>query len=325
MAFLSDLKQSPYELNSSLYLSIFGTIIISIFFVLKLTRRSKFNLPPSPPKLPFIGNLHQLGTLPHRSLRALSNEYGPLMSLQLGQTPALVVSSTDVFKEITKNHDVVFSDRPHITAAKIFLYECMDVAFANYGEEWRNKKKICVLELLSLKRVRSFRSIREEEVAELVDNIRGACASKGSCVNLSEMVTAASNDIVCRCVLGQKYDTPDGSGGFGEVGRQLVRQFGAFSVGDFFPSLGWIDALRGLISEFKSTIVALDAFFDEVIGEHKRRSRSDGESNNKDFVEILLQLQEGGGHDFEPSRDNLKLKALLTVSLSLYFNFLIFF
>ncbi|XP_020973353.1 cytochrome P450 71A1-like [Arachis ipaensis] len=154
------------------YLAIFG--FISIFLVLNFTitkkGRKSNNLPPSPPKLPFIGNLHQLGTLPHRSFHELSKKHGPLMSLQLGQTPAIVVSSVDVAKEIIKNHDVVFSNRPQTTSERIIMYGCKDVAFAPYGDEWRQKRKICVLELLSLKRVRSFQSIREEEVAELVSS-----------------------------------------------------------------------------------------------------------------------------------------------------------
>ena len=311
---MAHLSVLPYELNSTLYLSIFG-IIISILLVLKLTTRSKSNFPPSPPKLPFIGNLHQLGTLPHRSFQALSKKYGPLMFLQLGQTPTLVVSSADVAKEIIKTHDVVFSSRPQSTAAKIFLYGCKDVAFAPYGEEWRQKRKACVLELLSLKRVKSFQSIREEEVAELVDKIREACASKGFSVNLSEMVVAASNNIVARCVLGQKYDTPDGSSSFGELGRKMMRQLTEFCVGDFFPSFAWVDLLTGLMSQLKVSFIALDAFLEEVIEEHKRRNRNNDHSDNKDFVDILLQLQEDDPLEFELTRDNLK--ALLMVSLSL--------
>ncbi|KHN07976.1 Cytochrome P450 71A1 [Glycine soja] len=277
--------------------------------MLKLTRRNKSNFPPSPPKLPIIGNLHQLGTLPHRSFQALSRKYGPLMMLQLGQTPTLVVSSADVAREIIKTHDVVFSNRPQPTAAKIFLYNCKDVGFAPYGEEWRQTKKTCVVELLSQRKVRSFRSIREEVVSELVEAVREACGGSERenrpCVNLSEMLIAASNNIVSRCVIGRKCDATVGDSvncSFGELGRKIMRLFSAFCVGDFFPSLGWVDYLTGLIPEMKATFLAVDAFLDEVIAERESSNRK----NDHSFMGILLQLQECGRLDFQLSRDNLK-------------------
>ncbi|MED6108305.1 hypothetical protein PIB30_022435, partial [Stylosanthes scabra] len=268
----------------------------------------------------FIGNLHQLGKLPHRSFKELSDKHGPLMFLQLGQIPTLVVSSADVAKEIIKSHDIVFSSRPQTIAANIFLYGCKDLGFAPYGEEWRQKRKVCVLELLSLKRVKSFLPIRQQEVAELVATIRKACSredstSSSSCViNLSELMITTSNNIVSRCALGQKYDIPDGSGheSFGELGRKLLGQLTEFCVGDFFPSLGWIDVVRGLISEFNATFVALDSFLNGVIEEHKKKKNNndDDDNSNKDFVDILLHLQEKGMLEFELTLADLK--ALLT-------------
>ncbi|MED6108296.1 hypothetical protein PIB30_022426 [Stylosanthes scabra] len=318
---LSILNHLSYVKSSStLYLLSIIIGIITIFLMLKLTRtrrnKANNNLPPSPPKLPLIGNLHQVGTLPHHSFYELSKKHGSLMFLQLGQIPTLVISSADMAKEITKNHDIVFSSRPSVTAAKIFVHGGKDVAFSPYGEEWRQKRKLCVLELLSLKRVRSFQSIREEEVVELVDSIRRSCATskEGSVINLSEMMIATSNNIVSSCVLGQKYDTPkDGrSNSFGDLGRKLMKHFSDFCVGDFYPKLGWVDVLRGLVPEFKTTFAGLDACFDEVIEEHKRMKKNGGGDDEellsirKDFVEILLQLQENGVLDFQLTGEDIK-------------------
>ncbi|MED6137238.1 hypothetical protein PIB30_063226 [Stylosanthes scabra] len=231
---LTFLTQLSYEENKTLYTTILFGIIITIFLVvlnLIITRkRNKNNFPPCPPKLPFIGNLHQLGALPHRSFHELSKKHGPLMLLKLGQVPTLVVSSADVAREITKNHDVVFSDRPQATAANIFVYGCKDVGFAPYGEEWRQKRRVCVLELLSVKRVRSFQSVREQEVAELV----------------------------------------------------------------------------GLISEMNAIFVAFDSFLEDVIEEHRRRIKNKEEKEDKDFVDILIELQENNMLEFEGTQDNLK-------------------
>ncbi|KAF7838260.1 cytochrome P450 71A1-like [Senna tora] len=282
-------------------------LITTLLLVLKLTKRSsKSNVPPSPPKLPLIGNLHQLGSLPHRSFQTLSRKYGPLMLLHLGQTPTLVVQSSEMAREMTKAHDVVFATRPQTTAAKIFFYQGKDVSFTRYGEEWRQKRKICVLQLLSPKRVQSFQFIREEEVAELVHNIRQKCGGGGSVINLTQMTIEATNNIVSRCVLGRKYDAPSGSGSFGDVARKVLSQFSDFSVGDFFPSLGWIDFLTGLISKLKGTLGELDAVFDDVIAQHKKKSNIIEDEERKDFVDILLEIQKNGMLDFELTNDHIK-------------------
>ncbi|KAK4264416.1 hypothetical protein QN277_025595 [Acacia crassicarpa] len=307
------LKHLPFELNPTLYVSLFFFIIF-IFVLFKLLKptRNEPNLPPSPPQFPLIGNLHQLGSMPHRSLTALSHKYGPLMFLRLGQTPTLVVSSAHFAREIVKPHDVVFSDRPQTTAAKILLYRCSDVGFLPYGEEWRVKRKICVLELLSLKRVQSFQYIREEEVAELVNKIRQACAHQHDdrfSINMSEMIIAASNDIVSRCLLGHKFETADGKSRFGEVARKVMAHMTAFSFGDFFPSLRWMDFVTGLIPKLNATFRELDAFFDEVLAQHKSaRSNEDEDhkSEKKDFVDILHQLQQNHRFDFDLTQVDLK-------------------
>ncbi|XP_057729814.1 cytochrome P450 71A1-like isoform X2 [Arachis stenosperma] len=81
-------------------------------------------------------------------------------------------------------------------------------------------------------------------------------------------------------------------------------------VKDFFPSFGWIDSVRGLISEMNATSIAFDSFLEDVIEEHKRRNKErkkgDDHFENKDFVDILLELQENNMLDFEDSRNNFK-------------------
>lgn len=159
-----------------------------LFLRLKHSRnKNKLNLPPSPPRLPIIGNLHQLGTLRHRSLKALSNKYGPLMFLHLGHSPTLVVSSAEITREIIKNHDIVFSNRPKTTAANVFLYGCQDIGFSPYGEYWRQARKTCVLGLLSTRNVKSLQYVRDEELAVMIDKIRSSCFN-GDSFNLTEML-----------------------------------------------------------------------------------------------------------------------------------------
>ena len=79
----------------SLYLVLIPLTLLLIISLLALNNRNKSSnkLPPSPPGLPLIGNLHQLSKLAHRAIRSLSEKYGPsLMLLNLGRVPTLVVT-----------------------------------------------------------------------------------------------------------------------------------------------------------------------------------------------------------------------------------------
>ncbi|KAK1363195.1 hypothetical protein POM88_038756 [Heracleum sosnowskyi] len=74
---------------------------------------SNKNLPPSPSRLPILGNIHQLGLVPHRDLRSLAQKHGPTMLLHFGSVPTLVLSSADASREVMIVQDTIFCDRPH--------------------------------------------------------------------------------------------------------------------------------------------------------------------------------------------------------------------
>ena len=158
----------------------------------------------------------------------------------------------------------------------------------------------------------------EEEAADLVDWIGRACAaSADGAINLSEMLIATTNNMVSRCVIGKKFVDRDGRSMFGGLWRTMMAQLIAFSVGDLFPALRWIDVVRGFTGQLKKSFRETDQFLDSVIEERKAIVESNGgRSETKDFVDILLQLQEDSMLDFEFTRDNIK--AILLVIFSLF-------
>ncbi|KAK4706474.1 hypothetical protein R3W88_033952 [Solanum pinnatisectum] len=127
-------------------------------------------LPPGPWKLPLIGSMfHLLGGLPHQVLRDLAKKYGPIMHLQLGEVSLVVVTSPDIAKQVLKTHDIAFASRPKLLVGEILFYKGTDIVFSPYGDYWRQMRKICLLELLSAKNVKSFSSIRQDEVLHMIE------------------------------------------------------------------------------------------------------------------------------------------------------------
>ncbi|GLJ48397.1 hypothetical protein SUGI_1021670 [Cryptomeria japonica] len=106
-------------------------------------KNRRFGLP-GPFALPIIGNLHQLGALPHRSLQRLAEKHGPIMSMKRGSVSVVVASSSEAAKHFLKTHDLVFASRPSPAAAKYLFYNQKDIVFARYeiiGETTKSTPK----------------------------------------------------------------------------------------------------------------------------------------------------------------------------------------
>ncbi|PIA51587.1 hypothetical protein AQUCO_01100443v1 [Aquilegia coerulea] len=264
-------------------------LFLSIFaFKKKNKHGSKPSLPPSPPRLTIIGNLHQLGNLPHRSLQKLSKEYGPLMLMQLGSKPTVVISSAETAREVLKTHDLDFCSRPSLAGPKRLSYNFLDIAFVPYGEYWKEMRKICVLELFSAKKVQSFRFVREEEVAHMIKSIS---ASSSSPVNLTEKLFSLKMNHICRVAFGKKNRGRDSDNeNFHEMFIEAINLHGSFTATDFFPYFGWIiDVFTGHSRRLEKCFHAFDTFYQQVIDEHLDPQRTKPEQ--EDIIDVLIRLQ----------------------------------
>ena len=301
-------------------LAILAFIFILLFKWSSTLPNNNKNSPPSPPKLPIIGNLHQLGLYPHHSLRDLAQLYGPLMLLKLGNVPTLAVSSADAAREIMKTNDVIFANRPKTRMFGKLTYNYKDVALAPYGEYWRQTKSILVLHLLSNKRVQSFRAVREEEISLLIEKIKQSCSS--SSVNLSEMFAKLTNDIICRVALGRKYGEGEGGRKFKELIGEVMELLGVNNMGDYILWLAWVNHVNGLDAKAERVAKQFDDFLEGVIEEHinhKKKGSDDHSLENedqKDFVDVLLWVQKENMIGFPI--DRVCIKALILVSIYSY-------
>jgi hypothetical protein len=189
-------------------------------------------LPPSPPGLPFLGHLPLLGSQPHRRLQAMAASHGPVILLHMGRVPTVVASSAAAAQEVMKARDLAFASRPRVRMAERLFYG-RDMAFAPYGEHWRQARRVSVLHLLSQRRIHSFRRAREQEAAAMVGRVRRAAGGRGddAVVNLNAVLISYSSGIISRAALGigdvQSYGL-DGTASAGGEGERLTKLFDDF-------------------------------------------------------------------------------------------------
>ncbi|CAI0450807.1 unnamed protein product [Linum tenue] len=259
-------------------------LFLSAKFLLLSKKNSNSNSPPSPWKLPILGNLHQLGTHPHRALRSLSLTHGPLFLLRLGSAPTLVASSPESAKQIMKTHDLAFSNRPYSAISNRLLYNYKDLSQTPYSPYWRQMRAICVTRLLSARRVASFRHIREQEAAFLVAAIEEGASTP---LDLGELISRMTNDVVCRVAFGEEE-------GGGRKFKLMLEEFGAVlgtvNVADFIPWLGWVNRFNGLDRRVEKVFAEFDEFLDRVVEDH-RLTTGEKSEEEEDIVDVLLQIQ----------------------------------
>ncbi|KAI0776618.1 cytochrome P450 [Trametes elegans] len=103
---------------------------------------SRARLPPGPPAIPVLGNVHQLPMdYQEKTFAQWAKQYGDVVYAKLFQRPVLVVSSLRAAHDLLEKKSSKYSDRPRL----ILLSELMGwdqvVTHMRYGERHRKHRK----------------------------------------------------------------------------------------------------------------------------------------------------------------------------------------
>ena len=289
--------------SQSHYYSVYlGWALVSLAVALAAAYRRRVTAAngcclPGPWQLPVVGSLHHLvGKLPHRALRDLVRRHGPVMLLRLGEVPTLVLSSPDAAREVMKTHDLAFATRPLNATMRIVTSDGRDISFAPYGEYWRQLRRIAVTELLTVRRVQSFRAIRQEEAASMLRDVESAAAAVGDArpaVEMRARLSAVVSDTTFRAVMGDRCKQRDL---FLRELDTIVGLATGFNPVDMWPSSWLARRLSGALRLAEENHTAVFGIIDSIVQEHLERSKGGG-AEAKDLLDVLLNIHKDGGVD----------------------------
>ncbi|KAL2924734.1 hypothetical protein RDABS01_007765 [Bienertia sinuspersici] len=262
-------------------------------------------LPPSPPKLPIIGHLHLVGSLPHRSFQALANKYGPLMHLKLGSMNVIVISSPQMADRLLRTHDVLCAKRPMSEVSHDLSYGSKGIIFTPYSSYWQSARKLCVMELMSASKIRSFSWLREEEMGKLMSSLKDA-SKANKVVDIGASVGGVLEELIYRML----YGAPKEDLALREVVLEALRLSGTLNIADYLSFLAPFDP-QGLKRRIKKLMKTVDDVLEKIISNHEDEAKKD-QRTHRDLVDVMLSLMKNNNennstsHKYDIERDGMK-------------------
>ncbi|XP_021844510.1 geraniol 8-hydroxylase [Spinacia oleracea] len=276
------------------------TIHLLLTIANKGSEKTRKNLPPGPPSLPVIGNLFNLGTKPHISLTELAKKYGPLMTLQLGCLPTVIISSGAVAKEALQKNDISFSNRMILDGVRALGHHEKSVVWLPVGSsQWRTLRKICNSHVFSSSRLDASQSLRRNKVKDLLLYVE-KCSQAGVAVDICQVAFTTSLNLLSSTFFSVDLGDPSSQFAreFKRTSRDITEEIGKPNIADYFPILQRIDpqGIRRRTSVHFGKIMSL---FKTMIEQRLQRKKQAGSIQGNDVLDSLLGINQEKSKEIE--------------------------
>ncbi|CAI8584330.1 unnamed protein product [Vicia faba] len=282
------------------YYSVVGLVLVLLVWMMRL-RRVKLGhhqLPPGPRCWPLVGNIFQLGLSlsPHEAFAILARKHGPVMTLWLGSMCTVVISSSDVARDMFKNNDVALAGRK--------IYESMkgnhdygsegSLITSQYNEHWRMLRRLSTTEFFVTSRLDTMRGVRAKCIDRMVNLINEASGDSESGVDVGKIFFLMAFNLIGNLIFSKDLLDPEmeRGGRFYYHAVKVMEYAGKPNVADFFPILKCLDP-QGIRRNTQFHVERAFEIAGSFIKQRMENDTADSEET-KDFLDVLLQFHGDG-------------------------------
>ncbi|KAK4161793.1 Fumitremorgin C synthase [Cladorrhinum sp. PSN259] len=193
--------------TQQVYLATTALIVISItLFARARKRKSKFGslpLPPGPPALPILGNVHQ-APKSHAWLtfHDWSKTYGPIMHLNMAGQSVIVLNSSKTAHDLLSKRGATFSDRPRFVVAHELALKGFHMLLRPYDERFKLHQKL-EGPVLSDKAAKAYCSFQDLESRQLLFDVLTR-SEKDASINCHDDVERMTASIIYSLFYGRR-------------------------------------------------------------------------------------------------------------------------
>ena len=120
-----------------------------------------------------------------------------------GSVPCVIISTAAAAKEVFQANDVSLCSRPKGLYFEIISDNYKTLVLTPYGPYWRQLRKFSSSELFSARRYASYRSVREEELRNMMAILLETC-QKGEAVNVRSWLYEVSANVMTRMLINKR-------------------------------------------------------------------------------------------------------------------------
>lgn len=237
-----------------LWFYIVASISLYIFLQALLNIIRNKRLPPSPPTIPFIGNIFWLIKSSKNFadlepiLRSLRSKYGSIVTIHIGSTPSIFITSHEVAHRALVKNGTVFANRPlALQTTLVFFPNQHSISTSPYGPVWRMLRQN-FMQLFQPSRLSSYSHCRKWALNVFRKNVLVEIESgNNKALPISGHLNFALYVLLTYMCFGERFDEETVKN-IQRVQQHLIHNFIRFNVLNFLPMLSRI-VLRRLWKE----------------------------------------------------------------------------
>ncbi|KAK6130117.1 hypothetical protein DH2020_036133 [Rehmannia glutinosa] len=284
--------------------------LLAAYIFLEISKRlfikKKKKLPPGPNGLPLIGSLITIGDRAHEALANLAKTYGPLMTVKLGFINVIVVSSSEMAREIYQKHDVECIGRPIADALTAEEGYDLSLPWLPANALWKKLRKICNSHILSPQKLDSLQDLHHQVMKNLIQRVVQA-REAGEAIQIGNMVFGTAVQLLSNSIFSDDVIDPSSNAMKEpqELNANIMFYVGQPNLADYFPFLRPFD-LQGIRRNIKPSYIRLHQLIDDMIDRRIKRRTSSGSDRCGDILDVLLDYTEHEGPE-SLTRQDVKL------------------
>ena len=240
------------------------------------------NSIPGPWSLPFLGDLHYLGSRPHEGMERLRRRYGDVFRLQIGSLPIVVMSGLDTVKRALVDQAETFAGRPQLFTFQ-YTSEGKTMCFNSYSSTWKIHRRLAERALKIVAGGKTFMdTIVQREALQLTDDF---LSLGGSAVDPMEQLLWSVAHVKYSLCYG---DSRKAGKDFEQMIHKTLKLIGSHNNGNiinFFPWSRYF--MRRHFRELKNTCHSILSLT-QRIEKHHLDTYESGEV--RDALDALIQL-----------------------------------